>query len=172
VGTGNYHIESTAFTDIQIDTATVEPKVAGNACIDCHGTGTAPFHDERHAVVFDTDQCLACHDQSDNFAIPIANRVHAVHSANPEGDIYVLDGGNISSRDWSDVTFPQNILSTVTGHAEDDGLPRCVACHTSADVTYKTLPYMMPCVGCHANGSNTINSMPDIDHMRQNGGPF
>jgi hypothetical protein len=172
VGTGNYHIESTAFTDIQIDTATVEPKVAGNACIDCHGTGTAPFHDERHAVVFDTDQCLACHDQSGNFAIPIANRVHAVHSANPEGDIYVLDGGNISSRDWSDVTFPQNILSTVTGHAEDDGLPRCLACHNSDDVTYKTLPYMMPCVGCHANGSNTINSMPDIDHMRQNGGPF
>jgi hypothetical protein len=172
VGTGNYHIESTAFTDIQIGTATVEPKVAGNACIDCHGTGTAPFHDERHAVVFNTDQCLACHDQSGNFAIPIANRVHAVHSANPDGDIYVLNGGSVSSRDWSDVTFPQNILSPVTGHAEDDGLPRCVGCHNSGDVTYKTLPYMMPCVGCHADATNVINKMPDIDHMRQNGGPF
>ena len=172
VGTGNYHIESTAFTNIQIGTATVEDKVAGNACIDCHGTGTAPFHDERHAVVFNTDQCLACHDQSGNFAIPIANRVHAVHSANPDGDIYVIDGGSASSRDWSGITYPQNIQSTVTGHLTDDGLPRCVGCHVSGAVTYKTLPYMMPCVGCHANGSSTINNMPDIDHMRQNGGPF
>ncbi len=109
VGTGDYHIESIAFTNIQIGTATVEAKVAGDACINCHGTGTAPFHDERHAVVFNTDQCLACHDQSGNFAIPIANRVHAVHSANPAGDIYVIKGGDPSSRDWSDVTYPQDI---------------------------------------------------------------
>ncbi|MGB8335646.1 MAG: hypothetical protein WCE56_14220 [Desulfobacterales bacterium] len=172
ISDSNYRIESIAFQNIQIGTATVEDKVAGDACIDCHGTGTAPFHDARHAVVFDTDQCLACHDQSGNFAIPIANRVHAVHSANPEGDIYVINGGSISSRDWSDITYPQNIQSPVTGHIADDGLPRCVGCHTSGDVTYKTLPYMMPCVGCHANGANTINNMPDIDHMRQNGGPF
>jgi hypothetical protein len=169
----DYRIESTAFQNIQIGTATVEDKVAGDACVNCHGTGTAPFHDARHAVVFDTDQCLSCHDQSGNFAIPIANRVHAVHSANPEGDIYVLNGGSPSSRDWSDITYPQNILSPVTGHTEDDGLPRCVGCHTSGDVTYKTLPYMMPCVGCHANAVNPINGASgDIDHMRQNGGPF
>ena len=153
----NYRIESTAFQNIQIGTATVEDKVAGDACINCHGTGTAPFHDARHAVVFDTDQCLSCHDQSGNTAVPIANRVHAVHSANPEGDIYVLNGGSPSSRDWSDITYPQNILSPVTGHTEDDGLPRCVGCHTSGDVTYKTLPYMMPCVGCHANAVSPIN---------------
>jgi OmcA/MtrC family decaheme c-type cytochrome len=156
VGTGNYHIESTAFTTIQIGTATVEPKVAGNACINCHGTGTAEFHDERHAVVFDTDQCLACHDQSDNHAIPIANRVHAVHSANSDGDLYfILDEG---TRDWSDVTFPQNIQMT-------DGDPRCEACHTSGNGSYYTNPFMMPCVGCH-----TDNGI--LDHMRQNGGPF
>jgi OmcA/MtrC family decaheme c-type cytochrome len=169
VGTGNYHIDSTAFTNIQIGTATVEDKVAGNACIDCHGTRTAPFHDERHAVVFDTDQCLACHDQSGNFATPIANRVHAVHSANSAGDIFNITGGTL---DWSDITYPQNIQSTVTGHAVDDGNPRCVGCHTSGDVTYKTLPYMMPCVGCHTDAVNPINNMTDIDHMRQNGGPF
>jgi OmcA/MtrC family decaheme c-type cytochrome len=169
----NYRIESTAFQNIQIGTATVEDKVAGAACPNCHGTGTAPFHDARHAVVFDTDQCLSCHDQSGNFAIPIANRVHAVHSANPEGDIYVLNGGSPSSRDWSDVTYPQNIQSPVTGHTADDGLPRCVGCHTSGDTTYKTLPYMMPCVGCHANAVSPINgSSGDIEHMRQNGGPF
>jgi hypothetical protein len=172
ISDSNYRIESIAFTNIQIGTDTVEDKVAGDACINCHGTGTAPFHDARHAVVFDTDQCLSCHDQSDNFAIPIANRVHAVHSANPEGDIYVINGGSVSSRDWSGITYPQNILSIVTGHATDDGLPRCVGCHTSGDVTYKTLPYMMPCVGCHANASSPTNANGDLDHMRQNGGPF
>jgi hypothetical protein len=156
VGTGNYHIESTAFTTIQIGTATIEEKVAGTACVNCHGTGTAAFHDERHAVVFDTDQCLACHDQSDNHAIPIANRVHAVHSANSDGDLYFILGEG--TRDWSDVTFPQNIQMT-------DGDPRCVACHTSGDTTYKTNPFMMPCVGCHTNDGI-------LDHMRQNGGPF
>jgi hypothetical protein len=163
VGTGNYRIESIAFTNIQIGNDAVEDKVAGDACINCHGTGTAPFHDERHAVVFNTDQCLACHDQSDNFAIPIANRLHAVHSANSAGDLYNISGG--SGRDWSDITYPQNIQSIVTGHLTDDGIPRCVGCHTSGDVTYKTLPYMMPCVGCH-------NFDGDLDHMRQNGGPF
>lgn len=150
VGTGDYHIESTAFTNIQIGTDTEEDKVAGEACIGCHGTGTAPFHDERHVVVFDTDECLACHDQSDNFAIPIANRVHAVHSANSDGDLYTIEGGD---RDWSHVTYPQDIS-------------RCVACHASGNDTYKTLPYMMPCAGCHVGGTGVL------DHMRQNGGPF
>jgi OmcA/MtrC family decaheme c-type cytochrome len=161
VGTGNYRIESIGFQNIQIGTATVEFKVSGNNCIDCHGTGTAPFHDERHAVVFNTDQCLACHDQSGNFAIPIANRVHAVHSANPSGDIYNIEAGTISaSRDWSDVTFPQDILFT------DPPPPRCIACHSSGDRTYQTLPYMMPCAGCHVGRPGVL------DHMRQNGGPF
>jgi hypothetical protein len=153
VGTGNYRIESFGFQNIQIGTATVEFKVAGDNCVGCHGNGTAPFHDERHAVVFNTDQCLACHDQSGNFAIPIANRVHAIHSANPSGDIYNIEAGSISSsRDWSDVTYPQDVI-------------RCQGCHSSGDKTYHTLPYMMPCVGCH-----TIDG--DIAHMRQNGGPF
>jgi len=153
VGSGNYHIESTAFATIQIGTDTVEEKVAGDACTGCHGTGTAPFHDERHSVVFDTDECLACHDQSGNFAIPIANRVHAVHDANTDGDIYVINGGNPASRDWSDVTYPQEISY-------------CVGCHNSGDTTYKTLPYTMPCAGCH------VGTPGVLDHTRQNGGPY
>jgi OmcA/MtrC family decaheme c-type cytochrome len=160
----DYHIESTAFTTIQIGTATVSPKVAGNACISCHGTETAPYHEIRHASVFDTDECLSCHDQSGNHAIPLANRLHALHSTNSAGDIYNIQGG---SRDWSHVTFPQNIQSFLTGQLTDDGLPRCVGCHTSDADTYKTMPYMMPCVGCHANPE-----FSDIEHMRQNGGPF
>jgi OmcA/MtrC family decaheme c-type cytochrome len=158
VGTGDYHIESIAFENRQIGTDTVETKVAGVACIDCHGTGTAPFHDERHAVVFDTDQCLACHDQSGNFAIPIANRVHAIHRANPGGDIYVINGGDPSSRDWSVVTYPRDIIT-------------CVTCHDSGDTTYKTLPYMMPCAGCHVGDLYDPDGFV-ITHMRQSGGPF
>lgn len=150
VGTGDYHIESLAFTNIQIGTATEEKKVAGDSCTDCHGTGTAPFHDERHAVVFDTDECLSCHDQSENYAIPIANRVHAVHSANSDGDIYTIEGG---SRDWADVTYPQETS-------------RCVTCHSSNNTAYKMNAFMMPCAGCH------VGSQGVLDHMRQNGGPF
>jgi OmcA/MtrC family decaheme c-type cytochrome len=157
VGSGDYHIESTAFANLQIGTDTPSEKVAGDNCMDCHGTGTAEFHNERHAVVFDTDECLACHDQSGNFAIPIANRVHAVHSANTAGDLYIINGG--TTRDWSDITFPQNIQ-------HEDGVPRCIACHSSGNHTYETLPYMMPCAGCHVGHDGVL------DHMRQNGGPF
>jgi len=150
VGPGDYRIESFAFTTIQIRTDSIEEKVAGNACYDCHGTGTAPFHDERHAVVFNTDECLSCHDQSGNHAVPLANRVHAVHDANSSGDIYNLEGG---SRDWSGVTYPQDIA-------------RCVTCHNSGKTTYKTLPFMMPCAGCHADDPVILG------HMRQKGGPY
>ena len=163
VKTDDYVIESTAFTTIQIGTDVEENKVAGDACTNCHGTGKVPYHVETHAVAFDTDQCLACHDQSGNFAIPLANRVHAIHSANPEGDIYNLEKGSVDdSRDWFNVTYPQKIDS-------------CVTCHNSGDDTYKTLPYMMPCAGCHVGeaGDQDIPFEPVvIIHMRQYGGPY
>jgi len=54
----NYKIESLAFQRFQIGTTTVQQKIDGDACVDCHGTGTAPFHDARHAVVFDSDECV------------------------------------------------------------------------------------------------------------------
>ena len=171
LGTGNYLIDSTAWTTIQIGTATVEPKVAGDACVDCHGSGTAPFHDERHSVPFDTDQCLACHHDSSNngervHGVPLANRVHAVHSSNAKGDIYFFSdpGTNTlgTARDWTEVTYPREIAT-------------CTTCHSSGDVTYKTLPYMMPCAGCHVGESANpdITYVPGVaDHMVQNGGPW
>jgi len=161
--TDDYVIESTAFTTIQIGTDVEEDKVAGDACIDCHGAGKTPFHVEMHAAAFDTDQCLACHDQSGNFAIPIANRVHAIHSANPEGDIYNINLGSVDdSRDWFNITYPQKI-------------DNCVTCHDSGNDTYKTLPYMMPCAGCHVGEASDqdIPFVPGmIRHMRQYGGPY
>jgi hypothetical protein len=172
----NYIIESTYFRTIQIGDAKETAKVAGDACFKCHGTGTAPFHDARHSVVFDTDECLACHQDRTpgerTGGTPLANRVHAVHSANPEGDIYnVLNSGTISSsRDWSEITYPRDIAN-------------CNSCHDSGYVpasntftgTYKTLPYMMPCAGCHV-GESADPDMPFVpgvyDHMVQNGGPW
>jgi hypothetical protein len=182
VGSGNYHIDSTAFMNIQIGTATVEPKVAGDACINCHGLGTAPFHDERHSVFFDTDQCLACHHDTGHtigervHGVPIANRVHAVHSANAEGDIYnyhVHEGEPVvATRDWVDVTFPREIQNCNTCHNSQYD----VATNTFMG-TYKTYPYMMPCSGCHVGASNDVQGdlpfTPNVlDHMRQNGGPW
>jgi hypothetical protein len=147
----DYVTSSNGVINIQVGTGTVEKKVAGDSCINCHGDTrmhlTGSFS---HNAPFDTDHCLACHDQSGNYAIPIANRVHAIHSANSAGDIYNIEGG---SRDWSDVTYPRDIAT-------------CVACHTSGDITYKNLPYTMPCAGCHVGAPGVL------DHMRQNGGPY
>jgi hypothetical protein len=182
VGSGNYRIDSTAWTTIQIGTADVEPKVAGNACVNCHGPGTAPFHDERHSVPFDTDQCLACHHDTAHaqgerlHGVPLANRVHAVHSANAKGDIYFFsDPGRDTlgtARDWTEVTYPREIMN-------------CNTCHNfqydeatnTFEGTYKSLPYMMPCAGCHVGEANDLQGdipyVPGVvAHMRQNGGPW
>lgn len=184
---GDYHIDSFQWQLIQIGTATVEPKVAGDACVKCHGaydfvtgTGTAPFHDERHSVAFDTDQCLTCHHDSGHdegerlHGVPLANRVHAVHAANAEGDIYNFSTHNTvqSSRDWTHVTFPREIMNCNTCHNSQFD-----ATDNTFDGTYKTLPYMMPCSGCHVGMSNDFQGdipfVPGVvDHMRQNGGPW
>ena len=85
----NFRIESIAFRTFQIGTATEEPRLSGDACIDCHGTGTAPFHDARHVVLWKPDECLACHDKSGNHADYLGNRTHAVHRATLTGDLLV-----------------------------------------------------------------------------------
>ncbi|MDH5493265.1 MAG: hypothetical protein OEY14_15030 [Myxococcales bacterium] len=151
VAAGDYHIESTARMTIQIGTATEEPKASGDACVGCHGTGNFLRHDERHSASFDTDNCLSCRDQSGNHAVPIGNRIHAIHSANSDGDIYSIEGG---FRNWDDVTFPSDPQ-------------RCTICHTSGSTTYQTNPLMMPCAGCHVQTGNGA-----LGHMQSNGGPY
>jgi len=160
VGTGNYQIESLAFTTFQVGTTTVEPKVSGDGCLNCHGTGTAPFHDERHAVVFDVDQCLSCHDKSANHADYIGNRVHSVHGATATGDL--------NDRDWTHVTFPQSANN-------------CTICHTNpaAPTPVWRQPDMLVCGGCHGALPNADPAAYTTDisaelaaaqHMVQNGG--
>jgi Outer membrane cytochrome MtrC/MtrF-like, domains II/IV len=163
VSSSDYVVDSIAFTTFQIGTATVEAKVAGDSCAGCHGDGTAPFHDARHVVIWDTDHCLACHDQSGGHADTITNRVHAIHSTNSTGDFtnYDADGNLVDplARDWAEVTFPQNVK-------------RCVACHSSGSKYYQVTPYSAPCAGCHVGADNVTGTPYVIDHLRQNGGPL
>ena len=103
----DYRIDSTAFATFQVGTATSEAKISGNACTDCHGTGNLEAHNARHSVVFDTDQCIACHDRSGNTGDPIHNRVHAIHSATQLGD----NGAHFTN--WSSVlNVGQTVFNT------------------------------------------------------------
>jgi hypothetical protein len=130
ISDSNFRIESIAFATIQIGTATVEPKLSGDACVDCHGAGTAGFHDARHVVIWSADECLSCHDYSNNHADPLSNRVHAVHRATVTGDL--------ADADWSHVTYPQPANN-------------CLTCHTNAnaDTPVWRTPNMVACGGCH-----------------------
>jgi hypothetical protein len=162
----DYKIDSTAFKTIQIGTATAEQKLSGNACVDCHGTGTLGAHDARHSVVFDTDECISCHDKSGNHANPIDNRVHAIHSASLKGDLLDID--------WTAVTYPQGIPAPVIysattprvkGQVTSTAAVRCITCHTSTSTKYKTTSVSeRACIGCHADKPGAI------DHFLQNGG--
>ena len=153
VSNTDYVTGSTALINIQVGTATVEAKVDGNGCVNCHGvTRMHQGGKYAHNVPFNTDFCLACHDQSGNHGIPIADRVHAVHDANTAGDLENL--ASPGSRNWDAITFPQNDVE-------------CVMCHTAdGSGTYLTKPYEIPCYGCHADGTGAVS------HMQQNGGPY
>ncbi len=116
-------------------TVTDEAKVAGDACINCHGNTrmhiAGPY---AHDVPFNTDYCLACHDQSGNHGDQISNRVHAVHSANTAD-------GDLKGHTWGDVTYPQE-------------LTRCNTCHNSGNTSWYANPYAQPCIGCHGDAAD------------------
>jgi hypothetical protein len=161
----DYRTSSSATITFKIGQATDSLKVAGDGCLDCHAanrmhlTGT-----HAHNVPFNTDDCLACHDQSENHGDPIANRVHAIHAANSDGDLINVEAialGNAPSREWDHITYPQSSLTPPSSSV------RCTTCHTSSNKTYQTKPYTMPCAGCHVMEGNGV-----IDHMRQNGSPW
>jgi hypothetical protein len=138
-----YSIDGWALTTMQVKTATVEKKVAGEctACHDQNDWGTM-----YHRSYFGTDGCIACHDKSGGHADPIANRVHAVHAASKTGDYLGYD--------WSEITFPQDISS-------------CEACHNSGSDQYISTPtiWAKACMGCHADVDGAW------DHALQNGAP-
>ena len=177
VSSSDYTPFSSAAITFQIGQTNVEPKVDGDGCISCHDTTHMHISGKyAHNVPFDTDYCQACHDQSGNHGDPIANRVHAVHDANSQGDLSSYTNGVYaanSGHDWSGdltgdtaITFPQNDQSCVMCHTATTQNTDGSALATPVDNagTYLTKPYEMPCFGCHADGTGVI------DHMQQNGG--
>jgi len=163
----DYQTHSSALITFQVGTATEEPKVSGEACVDCHGAtimhleGAHPHH-----APFDTDHCLGCHDLSLNYAEYIGNRAHAIHRASATGDLHG------SSRVWTDVTFPRPANN-------------CTTCHTNleADTPVWRTPYMAACGGCHGINPDAVPAdFPGADpaqieaeagaaqHMLNNGG--
>jgi hypothetical protein len=149
---GNTCIDGWALTTFQVGTATPDEKIAGE-CTNCHDQ--SDWGSMFHRSYFGTDGCNACHDQSGNYAKPITNRVHAVHSASEFGDLGSIQPPDANPRDWSEITFPRNILS-------------CEACHNSGSVHYNTLPHTWgaPCLGCHGDTDGIRG------HMEQNGSDF
>ena len=173
VNDNNYQLESTAFQTVQIGSATVTLKVAGDACVDCHGTGTAPFHDARHVVAWDTDECVSCHDYSGGHAATLSNRVHAVHSSNSYGDMINPLGGPYTSRDWSDVTYPLNSYASSATGTTTYRYDRCVTCHTSGNTSYRSVVSEVSCLGCHGDDPNPATFVGGAtNHMLQSGGHY
>jgi OmcA/MtrC family decaheme c-type cytochrome len=167
VADNNYKVESVAFQTIQIGSATVEKKVAGDICVNCHGAPPVTFegHNARHVVVWDTDQCNSCHDYSGNHAATLSNRVHAVHSANTLGDMLntqamqTTSGGFNAATidvDWSDIGYPQNINN-------------CATCHASGNTSYRSVVHEVSCLGCHGDNIYTGGAS---NHMLQSGGDW
>jgi hypothetical protein len=170
--------------------ACFEVKVAGDTCVECHGNGTAPFHDARHVVVWDTDECNACHDYSGNHAASLSNRVHAVHASNTYGDMSNPLGftqANIE-RDWSalfrglirehPVRWPGDRITIGVAMRPT----RCTACHTD-NGTFPTTARVpgyrknvreVACLGCHGDPitGGTTTPGPAINHMFLNGGDY
>jgi OmcA/MtrC family decaheme c-type cytochrome len=158
---------STALKTFQVVDPDEELKVAGDGCLNCHGDTRMHLRGAHpHNAAFNTDECLACHDLSGNYGVPIANRVHAVHFANPFGDIIVFNRGTApEDRPWFEISFPRDI-------DPEDSSSGCIACHTSDKVTYLTLPYQMPCAGCHVGDPDNPAEAGVLSHMLQNGGPY
>lgn len=156
-GAGNesYNTSSTAVINFQVGTANEEPKIAGDACLTCHGDTVMHLEGAHpHNQAFNTDGCLSCHDTSGNYGTYIGVRVHAVHSASTTGDGH--------DREWSEITFPQDPSN-------------CTICHTNyedRDPTVWQTIVPAACAGCHGGDVNAAD--PDeakaASHITMMGG--
>jgi len=165
VAANDWVTSSSLAITFQVGTATVEPKVSGDGCLNCHGDTIMHLEGTHaHHVPFDTDYCLACHDKSGNHGDYIGNRVHAVHGASATGDLLAAPG----SRDWSFITFPQSANN-------------CTICHTNtaAPTPVWRQPDMIVCGGCHgalvnadpaAYTTDITGEIAAAQHMALNGG--
>ena len=161
ISDNNYVTASSALINFQVGNATVEKKVAGDSCVNCHGATRMHLEGAHpHNVPFETDACNACHDYSGGYADVLNNRVHAVHAASKTGD--AVEGGPIP---WDHVTYP-------LGLGWPGGIGRCAICHSSTNgaadtvpnASYRTNVKEVTCYGCHADRPGAV------DHMMQSGG--
>jgi hypothetical protein len=165
----DYVTSSNALINFQVGNATVTNKVAGDACVNCHGATRMHLEGAHpHNAPFNTDHCIGCHDYSGGYAATIVNRVHAVHSANKYGDMYNKRGGPYT-RDWSGVTYPQTTWSSSTGLINTQGTGRCATCHTSGNTSYRSITHEVSCLGCHGDDPNVGGA---TNHMLQSGGNY
>ncbi|MET0049794.1 MAG: hypothetical protein ABW095_01790 [Candidatus Thiodiazotropha sp.] len=145
VSASDFVTASSAVINFQVNTDTVEHKVSGDACTNCHGDTVMHLEGAHpHHAPFNTDHCLGCHDLSGNYGDYIGNRVHAVHSASATGDL--------KHHDWSHVTFPQ-------------AANNCMICHTDTEGTpvWRT-PNEVVCGGCHGTDvTATPEAFPAVD---------
>ena len=173
---GGYRTESIKLQTFQIGNATVTAKVAGDACVDCHGSESIHVND--HVAPFNTDECISCHDYSGGSTSVIGNRVHAVHSANSLGDmrnrlsIQTVTGGYAgASRNWDDITYPQTTWASGSfpRAISTQGVARCATCHTSGNQSYRGQVHEVICLGCHGDNIYTGGK---TNHLLQNGGDY
>ena len=126
----------------QIGTATPELKTAGDGCLNCHTANS--WGSMFHRGYFATDGCIACHDKSGGYADYLSNRVHAIHSENPYGDLH----GPVA--EWADITYPQSVTY-------------CTACHSSGDTGYRTNQFKETCLGCHGEVTGGVEAHMDTN---------
>jgi OmcA/MtrC family decaheme c-type cytochrome len=153
-GTVPDQVVSYGLAQFQVGTATVDKRIAGDpdggaSCRKCHGVTV--MHPDDHAAPFDPDHCNACHyigaygntagTKLSSSGDPIANRVHAVHSASVTGDL--------KNHDWTEITYPSNP-------------ERCAVCHNSGNTAYKSNLYEIPCYGCHADVTGAAAHMSSM----------
>lgn len=135
-----YVTSSTALMTFQVGAAEDEPKVAGDACVTCHGDTVMHLEGAHpHNQAFDTDGCLSCHDTSGNYGAYIGVRVHAVHGASATGDRH--------GREWAEITFPQDSNN-------------CAICHTNyAERETPVWQTIVPgaCAACHGGDPNAAD---------------
>jgi OmcA/MtrC family decaheme c-type cytochrome len=154
-GSRNYKIDGWALQTFQVGTATAEKKIAGDCTTTCHNQ--AAWGSMYHRSYFGTDGCIGCHDNSGNHANMLANRVHAVHSANSTGDLLAAaDWTAAAGGAWTEIEYPQSPAN-------------CVTCHNSGSTAYSTTLKAFACYGCHIGEENVTGTENVLDHFIQNG---
>ena len=125
--------------------------VATESCNACHDK--LSFHGGPRLTV---EYCVTCHnpdtiDQDSGESLDMGFMSHAIHLGENRAIPYVVYGFGNSEHDYSDVTYPQDILWCENCHAASDSTP------DGDDFNVTVTP--TTCGGCHVEG--LVLSTPD-----------